>query len=106
MERCCLPLWGPPAALSLAGWAAEAEKPSPAAESAPNCLPPFLRRCTRCAPFLPRRPLLQFSGEASEQRDQRLKNGWEHTLDFGIKDEFHGATADEAGPEALMWGKP
>lgn len=48
-------------------------------------------------------------GETSEQRDQRLKNGWEYTLDFTIKlvrtadgwrfDEFHSTAGDQVGPE-------
>lgn len=53
-------------------------------------------------------------GETSEQRDQRLLNGWEYTLDFEIKlvrtadgwrfDQFYGTAADEKEPEALMMG--
>lgn len=53
-------------------------------------------------------------GETSEQRDQRLKNGWEYTLDFTIRlvrtadgwrfDQFYGTAADEKAPEALMMG--
>ncbi len=54
------------------------------------------------------------AGETSEQRDQRLKNGWEYTIDFEIKlvriaggwrfDQFYGTAADEKEPEALMMG--
>lgn len=48
-------------------------------------------------------------GESLEARDQRLKDGWEYTLDFNIKlvrtadgwrfDSFHGTTADQEDPE-------
>lgn len=54
-------------------------------------------------------------GESSEQRDQRLKNGWEYTLDFTIKlvrtvdgwrfDQFYGTAADQVGPETLKMGE-
>lgn len=53
-------------------------------------------------------------GETSEQRDQRLKNGWEYTIDFEIKlvriaggwrfDQFYGTAADEKEPEELVVG--
>lgn len=53
-------------------------------------------------------------GETSEQRDQRLKNGWEYTIDFEIKlvrtaggwrfDHFNSTAADEKAPEELMAG--
>lgn len=48
-------------------------------------------------------------GESLEERDQRLKDGWEYTLDFKIKlvrtedgwrfDNFHGTAADQEDPE-------
>ena len=51
-------------------------------------------------------------GETSEQRDQRLKNGWEYTIDFEIKlvrtadgwrfDQFYGTAAAEKEPEELV----
>lgn len=53
-------------------------------------------------------------GKTSEQQDQRLKNGWEYTLDFTIRlvrtadgwrfDQFYGTAADEKELEALMMG--
>lgn len=53
-------------------------------------------------------------GETSEQRDQRLLNGWEYTIDFEIKlvrtadgwrfDHFNNTAADEKAPEELVVG--
>ncbi len=53
-------------------------------------------------------------GETFEQRDQRLLNGWEYTIDFEIKlvrtaggwrfDHFNSTAADEKAPEELMAG--
>ena len=48
-------------------------------------------------------------GESFEERDQRLKDGWEYTIDFNIRlvrtaegwrfDDFHGTAADQEDPE-------
>lgn len=48
-------------------------------------------------------------GESVEQRDQRLKDGWDYTLDFNVKlvrtaggwrfDSFHATAADQEDPE-------
>ena len=47
-------------------------------------------------------------GESPEDRDRRLEQGWEYTIDFPMKlvrteagwrfDQFHGACADQEGP--------
>lgn len=50
-------------------------------------------------------------GESSQQRDQRLRDGWEYTMDFPIRlvrtadgwrfDEFHTTAGDQKGPAEL-----
>ena len=74
----------------------------------------FISLCAVCAFLILALVLGSMTGETFEQRDQRLLNGWEYTVDFTIKlvrtadgwrfDHFNSTAADEKAPEELMVG--